>query len=333
MSSEEIISNVLASKEKNISYYGEGVMKLLTNDQVTEHATFEEFALEDGKRKIILTDHMKNNQKSYTLNDGKQIISYEQDSEEALRMDLSAEEMPALGSPKEQLMVMLDSIRDTHDYEIVGEETLHDLQVYHVKATSKTDSSFLGDVEIWVDQKTWVMVKIISIVGEAKSEVEYKVLDFSPDFSENTFTLEIPENVAITQIDSKSNSTNGTIHDAEHAIGQSILVFREDDLTLESVEITDLKGETNRTEVTVYYMDQNIPSLIVSVFPTPEGEGMSLKPGKWQVRGQDAEYDDFINALSWDEDGLRYTIIPQNPDISIEEVITLTKNMQFSSDL
>lgn len=333
VSSEEIVSNVLSAKENNLSYYGEGVMKLTANDDVTENFGFKEYVAEDGKRKMITTD-LTNNHESYALNDGNQIISYETGSEKAFSIDLSGEELPAFSaSPKEQLMTMFGAIKETHDYEIIGEEKLLDLDVYHLKATPYKDGSFLGEIDIWVDQKTWFMVKFISVVGDAKSEVEYSLLDFSPNFEENTFSLDIPEDVTITPIDSDLGPTYGTVEDAQTALEEPFLVFAGDENTIENVEITNSQGEINRTEITVFYMSQDIPSVLVSVFKTPKESGLEIQPGTWKVRGKDAEFDEFINALTWDEGGLRYTAIIQNPDLAVEEVIKMTENMVLSNEM
>lgn len=333
VSSEEIVTKVLSEKENKLSYYGEGVMKLTTNGEVTDDASFKEYAGEDGKRKIITTD-LINNLEAYALNDGNQLISYQTGSEKAFSIDLSKEGVPAYSnSPKEQLMIMLDSIKETHDYEIVGEEKMMDLNVYHLKATPNTDSSIFGEVELWIDQKTWFMVKFISVVGDVKSEIEYKTLDFSPDFKEDTFTLDIPENVTIEPIDSGLEPNYGSLEDAQTALDQPFLVFAGEDITVENVEIEILQGIINRPEITVYYLNEGIPSVLVSIFPTPEEEGTEINPGKWQVRGQNAEYDDFINAISWDENGLRYTIIIQNPDIKMEDVLEMTKNMALNNEM
>ncbi|QGS68244.1 hypothetical protein CV093_05335 [Oceanobacillus sp. 143] len=71
----------------------------------------------------------------------------------------------------------------------------------------------------------------------------------------------------------------------------------------------------------------------LSIFPTPAEEDMEIKPGEMKVRDNNAEYEEQINSIMWDEDGLRYSIIITNPDITIEEVIELTEKMVLSSDL
>ncbi|MEH7383532.1 hypothetical protein V7138_23945 [Bacillus sp. JJ1533] len=333
MSSEEIVTKVLSAKENKLSYYGEGDIKLTSNGEITENASFKEYAADDGKRKIITTG-LTSDLESYALNDGKQVISYEKGSETAFSIDLTEESMPLLdASPKEQLMTMLDAIKKTHKYEIMGEEKIIDLNVYHIKATPNKDSNLFGEVELWVDQKTWFVVKSISVVGETKSEFEYKVLDFSPNFEKDTFTLDIPKNVTINPIESEFEPTFGSIEEAQTALDQPFLVFAGKDITVDNVEVVNLQGIVNRPEITVYYLNNGVPSLLVSVFPTPEEAGTEIKPGKWQVRGQHAEYDDFINAISWDENGLRYTIIIQNPDLEMEEVLEMTKDMVLNTEL
>ncbi len=333
VSSEEIVTKVLSAKEGKLSYYGEGVIKLETNGEVTENASFKEYAAEDGKRKIITTG-LTNDLESYVLNDGNQVISYETGSETALSIDLTEEGMPLLdASPKEQLMTTLDAIKKTHEYEIVGEEKLVDLDVYHIKATPNTDSNLFGEVEFWIDQKTWFVVKSMSVVGDTKSVFEYKVLDFSPNFKQDTFTLDIPENVTITPIESQLEPSYGSLEDAQTALTQPFLVFAGEDLTVENVEVINLQGVVNRPEITVYYLYGAVPSVLVSIFPTPEEAGTEIKPGKWQVRGQNAEYDDFIDALSWDENGLRYTIINQNPDLAMEDILEMTEKMVLNNEM
>ncbi|THE11239.1 outer membrane lipoprotein carrier protein LolA [Bacillus timonensis] len=333
VSSEEIVTKVLSAKDSKLSYYGEGVIKLTTAGEVTENASFKEYAAEDGKRKIITTGDA-NGHESSVLNDGKQVISYDAGSESAFSIDLTEDSMPLLdSSPKEQLMTMLEAIKKTHDYEIVGEEKILDLNVYHIKAAPNTNSNLFGEVELWIDQKTWFVVKSISVVEETKSEFEYKLLDFSPDFKEDTFTLDIPESVTVTPIESNLEPDFGTLEDAQTELAQPFLVFTEEDMTVENVEIVNLQGIVNRPEITVYYAYEGLPSVLVSIFPTPEEAGTEIKPGEWEVRGQHADYDDFIDALSWDENGLRYTIIIQNPDLEMEAILKMTENMILNNEM
>ena len=99
------------------------------------------------------------------------------------------------------------------------------------------------------------------------------------------------------------------------------------------IEWNVLEGELNRTEVAILYTnDDKIPTLTLSVFPTPEGQGMEIEESEWKVRGQKAEYMEEIRALSWDEEGIRYSILIDHPELSVEEIIELTETMQFETE-
>jgi outer membrane lipoprotein-sorting protein len=331
VSSEEIISNVLDDKGGDGSYYAEGIMKMTSGGEAMEDISFKEYAGADGKRKVISTDHLKKIN-SYTVNDGKKLLSYEDGSKQALSMDIADGELPAAMTQKEQVTSMLEAMKDTHKYEMAGEERIFGFDTYHVKLKAKTKDSILGDMEMWVDQKTWFVVKSFSQSGDVKTEIAYKKLDFSPKFDSDTFTLELPEDVKITKMESEFGAKTGSIADAEKALGKPFLVFQDQDITVDQVEIDELKGEINRTEVTVTYVEQNIPAFLVSVFPTPEGKGMKIKKGKWTVRGQNAEYEKIINGLTWDEGGMRYSLLILNPDLKVEDAVEMTKGMKLSSE-
>ena len=121
------------------------------------------------------------------------------------------------------------------------------------------------------------------------------------------------------------------MEEAETALEKPFLVMNEEDVTIENIELDELAGEINRTEITLYYINQDLPAFTLSVFPTPEEAGMELASSDLQVRGQNAEYMKEIKALAWDEDGLRYNIIISHPDLEIEDVLKMTENMKLSS--
>ncbi|WP_042357665.1 LolA family protein [Bacillus rubiinfantis] len=329
MSAEEIMSKVLAEKDDSNSYYAEGIMKVTSNGKTTENISFKEYAGDNGKRKMVSTDLLRQNHQAYAVNDGKQLISFETGSKKAYSMDLTDQEIPTM-THKEQMMTMLEAMKDTHSKKVSGEERVNGFDTYHLKLTAKEKDNLLGDMELWIDQKTWFMVKLTSHVGDEKTEMEYKKIDFSPKFSANTFKLKLPESVKLTPMESEIGTKTGSLADAEKALGKPFLIFK--DLTVDKVEIDELKGEVNRTEITVNYMEQNIPALTVSIFPTPEGKGMAIKKGKWTVRGQNAEYEKTINGLMWDEEGLRYSLMILNPDLKMEKVIKMAEQMKLSSE-
>jgi len=329
-SSEEIISNVLDSEKKFEPYYAKAVMKHYEGKELMGEIDIEEFAGTNGKRKIITNDKLKDNAAGYAVNDGEKILSYEEGSDVAYQMDISKEELPSTMTQKEQLTMLLEGIKETHDVEMAGEEKILGFDTYHLKVKAKSKDAILGDMEYWVDQKTWFVLKSITTTGDIRSEMEYTEIQFSPDFTDDTFTLELPENVAMKNMEDEFQSQTGTVEEAVKAFGKSFLLLAEKDAEIEHIEWYELKGEINRTEVTVYYKKDGIPSLMLSVFPTPEEPGMEIKESEVKVRGQNTEIMKEINSISWDENGIRYSIIIQHPDLTVEEAIALTENMIMS---
>ncbi|QED48997.1 LolA family protein [Cytobacillus dafuensis] len=329
VSAEEIITNVLEADKELKSYYAEGEMKFFEGDTLKEAHLMKEYVNENGKKKVMIIDKNTKNE-TVSVNDGKELITYDKKENKAFKIDVSSLDLPEK-TQREQLIAMMEALKDTHNYEIIGEEKVNGFLTHHVKLIPKEKKSLLGEMEFWVDQKTWFLVKSISTVGENRSEIVYTKLDTSTKFAEDTFKINLPKDVEIKNIDEDLGQRIGTIQDAEKGLGKPFLVFDEEDLTFSGVEILETKGEINRTEVSMNYLKEGNPQLNLSIFPAPEGQGMEIAYNGLKVRGNNAEYMEEIDALSWDEDGLRYSILINNPDLSLEDVMKMTEKMKLSS--
>ncbi|AXI08340.1 hypothetical protein CUC15_05075 [Oceanobacillus zhaokaii] len=331
-SAEEVIQNVIESDKNMDAYYGEMDMKMFEGEDLIDHVKIQEYVSKEGKRKVLTDDQLKEYE-TESLNDGEKVIFFDRGTEEAFEMDVSEIGMLATLNPKEQFKMMIESMEETHDYEIVGEEKTLGFNTYHVQVNAKQDDGLLGDMELWVDQKTWFVIKMSSETGNSRTDFEYTKLDLSPEFEENVFSLDIPDHIDIESIDENLAPDTVTIDDAENALGKPFLVFPEE-IRLNNMQMYDFSEELDRYELEMEYTTrEEVPMFFLSIFPTPAEEDMEIKPGEMKVRDNNAEYEEQINSIMWDEDGLRYSIIITNPDITIEEVIELTEKMVLSSDL
>ncbi|WP_338785920.1 LolA family protein [Metabacillus sp. FJAT-53654] len=332
-SSEEIVSNVLEAGKKIDDYYGKATLKIFTDEKETEYSTMEEYVGKNGERKTVTTDHKRNDQKAFAYNDGKTFITYDEESKKALSADITADDLPTSMTQKEQLTSFLEHIKDTHKHEVVGEEKVLGLDTYHLKITPNSKDSLFGEMEVWVDKKTWFIVKVISNSGDIRTEIEYKEVDFTPDFTKNTFEVNLPKDVEVSPIESEFPTNTGTIEEAEQALGQPFLLLNDDNQEIHHIEWNVLEGELNRTEIVVLYTKDKVSSLSLSIFPTPVGKDMEIEESKWKVRGHIADYMEIeeLRILSWDEDGLRYSIMIEDPSLKIEKVIEMAESMQYKS--
>lgn len=329
VSADEIIHNAIESEKELTTYEGKAEMKLYEGEKLVDHAIIHE-SMDDGKRKIVTEDQI-NKQITEALNDGKKLLMYDKGAEEAFEIDLGELDGLENMSPKEQFKMMLESMGDSHTYEVVGEEKVLDFDTYHIKVKANEKDSLLGDMELWVEQDTWFVVKLTSETGEMKNEIEYMELNFSPKFDADTFTLEIPENVEISGLEESFGPEPVTLEEAEEALGQTFLVFSEEEMQLSEVNMYDFSEGLGRHEVELNYTtDEDIPLVTLSVFPAEEE--MDLGGNDVTIRGQEGAYEETIKGFFWDEDGLRYSLLITNPDMDKEEILKLTESMKLSSE-
>lgn len=331
-SADDIVTNVLESDKEINAYYGEGEMIFSSGEDVSERSYFQEYAAEDGKRKTILMD-MDTKEKTISINDGKQILIYEEASGTAHTINIENMELPGMIAPREQVTNMLESMKDSHTYEVAGEEEINGMETYHLVMKANSESSLLGDIEFWVDQKTWFMVKTKSAAGEFMSEVVYTEIDFTPDFDDGTFVLSLPEDIEVTSLDDvTSSSTSGTVAEAEQALGKAFYLFPDEMAEIANIEIYSLSGIADREEVSIDYLMDGVPAFNLTVFPSPEGAEKDYKDSEIQVRGNPAGYEEMIRGIIWDEDGLRYSLIIGNPELEKEEILEMADKMIHSSE-
>lgn len=330
-SAEGIVTKVLESEKEAGPYYGKGSIKTYEGKEIQNEIALEEFVNADGTIKVITTD-LQSKANAYSLNDGDKIISYDESNNTAYQFNISGEELPASMTQKEQLTRLLEGIKDTHSYELAGEEKILGFDTYHLKLKAKEKDGILGDMDLWIEEKSWFIMKSIIDSGDIRTETVYEEIDFSPKFEKDTFSLDLPEDVEIKEMEEEIKLETGTIEEAEKKLGEPFLIFAEEDIQLGKVEWDELKGIVNRTELSLNYQKDDVHAFTYAVFKTPEDKGTELKSSDYKVRGQKTEYWKEINALTWDEEGLRYTIIIENPDLEVEEVIALTENMRLSSE-
>lgn len=325
VSAEEIIHNVIESEKEVDTYYGKSEIVFYEGEELIGETMMEEF-VSGTDRKIVTQE---GEEEVEVLNNGEKMVMYNKGNETAQEMDTSAITDYPL-TPKESFQQILDVAEDSHDYEVVGDEEMLGRDTFHVSLEAEEANSLMGDMELWVDKETWFVVKMISETGDSKIESIYTELDFSPDFTEDTFTLDIPNDIEITNMEDNVSNELVSVEEAKDELGQDFYMFSEEDFNLKEIELYDIGGELQRKELNLTYIsDDNKSMFSLSIFESPEA--MKIEESDVEIRGNIAEYEGSINAYFWDEDGLRYSLMIENPDIE-EEVVELTEEMVLSSE-
>ncbi|MGG3890878.1 LolA family protein [Metabacillus fastidiosus] len=335
MASEEIMTNILSTSKEFQTYYAESETKTFQDGKETDLITMKEYVNNEGKKKVITKD-AKTNKETIAFNDGKQILTYEAGSKEAISLNVEGVDLPVYQTHKEQFINMLESMKKNYKKEVVGEEKILDFDTYHLKLTTKKENSILGDIEFWVDQKSWFIVKSSFTNAEMRVDTEYKKVDFNPVFEKDTFAIDLPEDVVITPAENMTATRSGSIEEAKKVIEKDFLLFNEPDLSFEEeIEISEFgEKELAHKEIVLNYKDVNDePLFSLTIFKALETEDIDLgmETANMKVRGNKATYIEELRNLSWNENGLTYSILIENPDMKVEEIVKKAENMKLSS--
>ncbi|ARF16452.1 LolA family protein [Sporosarcina ureae] len=330
-SPEQVINNAMKENEEPLSYYAEATMKMTAE---ADNIQLKEWRSKDGKVKVE-TEGATAEEQNITVNDGETITMYQASTKQAFVSDDGEMLATMAPSPKEQAQQLLKMIGDSHTISIDENEKIAGRDAYHLVAKANDKDTLFGDQELWVDKENWFVLKSISQSGDNKVEIEYTKIEFNKEFPDETFVIELPDGTDIQDLDAMSSTSEVTIEEAAQSVGKPILYFPEDkNLKIGKIEMDDIKGELNRVEINIEYVREEIPLMSLSLFKSPENTEEDMKmPGEENVEirgieGTVIEMEGFRN-LFWVENGVNYSILLNNPDVSFEEVIEWANDMEL----
>ncbi|MCM3207308.1 hypothetical protein M3637_22905 [Paenibacillus illinoisensis] len=330
LSGDEMIEKVVTAETKPVSYYAEGVMKVWSDDKLSHTMHIKEWV--DGETGRKRTETEENGHISYAVNNGTDITIYEKETGTAYSMNVSDTGQQPEQTQKQMLVDQLERLRDSHDVDMMGQEELHGQEVIHIKLMPKENGTLSISSEYWVDPKTWMIVKVISTYGDEKSEMVYDPIQYDPEFSEDTFVIDIPEEVEVKDLNDLSQRSEVSLEEAEQALGQPFLQDMSGELELSRVEMFSSSGELGRDEVTLYYVNNDKVEVSLSVFKAPdENVDDTLLPdeSKVEVRDTEGSYMKSIRNISWTENGLRYSIMGENEEWTKEKLQAWAKDLKL----
>lgn len=327
-SPQEIIDQAMQETEEATTYYGEYTM-----DMEDEQPTLIKEWVKDGKRRIELTG--ADDEHFITVNSGSKITSYDVKKNSAMIFEVDEEELATnmAPSPREQAEMILKMVQDTHDITVEGEEKIAGRDSYHIVAKTQKESTLMGNLELWIDKKTWITLKMISTSGDLTMVTEYKKLDLEAAIDDTQFEIELPADVTIETIDESTYAPNpSTIEEAKAILG-SFLQFNEEMLQLVSVTVM---GLDERPEFALEYTMDDVPAWSLSILKkdasstdistadSPEEELMVRG-----VKGSKMDMGSF-RYIQWEEAGIQYSVIIENPDSTFEEVLGFIEQMELN---
>jgi len=341
---QEVIKNVLVS-EDDISYYGE-VEYIITEKGEEQLNMFIKEWRHNEKQRLEIDNEGEN---IVTIKDGIDMIIYDENEQSAYTMDhLEMEQLYI--NPREELDMLLDMIKDTHDIEIVGDTQLLGRKAFHLVANPKEGSnSLFGEQELWIDKEYWMVLKMKSMSGDNASHLTYKDIQFHPKMEDAIFQLDLPEGITIENLDDQASQEEITLKELPSKMGLDILYIpNEKEHEIGTITYTEATDEPfGYKEITIDYKQQGLPLMTLTIFNLADeeilDEGMNDNKDaldelddyaenvqKETIRRKKGYYFelDSLRSISWDEDDFSYSIDIIDPNVTIDEVLEWTEKME-----
>ena len=191
----------------------------------------------------------------------------------------------------------------------------------------------MGNLELWIDKKTWITLKMISTSGDLTMVTEYKKLDLDAAIDDTQFEIELPADVTIETIDESAYTPDPTTIEEAKAILGSFLQFNEEALQLVSVTVM---GLDERPEFALEYTMDDVPAWSLSILKKDASEAdISTADSTGEeltvrgVKGSKMDMGSF-RYIQWKEAGIQYGVILENPDLTFDEVLGFIEQMELN---
>src|SRR5690625_2477523 len=330
-SPEQVISHALENSEKKKSYIATSNIAIYEKDKLIESYQYKEWRHEAGFIRTEMYD-LDGEVMTIIVNNGQQMTTYDVENNQVFTIE--DPELMELNqqSPREQTEFSLAIVQDSHDLTLKEETEIAGRKVEHIVAMPKEKNLLLGKQEMWIDKENWLVLKMTSESGDHLIEVEYESIEFNADISDEMFQIDIPDDAETIDLEDFAMGEEVSIDEAAEALGAPFLYIPEaDNLEIASLEKNELEGIINRTEVDIDYSKDDLPFIGLSIFESPEEEDDLSFPGETDtvIRGQDAIFTDLegFRSVVWDEEGFRYSILIEDPNLTLEDIQELAETM------
>ncbi|UTR13266.1 DUF4367 domain-containing protein [Salipaludibacillus sp. LMS25] len=186
---EEIIENATQAYDNLESYYAE-VTHSYYVDGEKETIIYKEWMAPD-KHRIELRDGY-----TYVSNDGE---SWLYDKEENIITLLDNQEDTLVGIPDESQLVnnILTTMLNSSDVVVEGSVTVAGRSTVHLSLTPNSSTVNSGSYDIWIDEETYVPLKMMWEEDDFRSETLFNHIDYNINIQSDLFNLEVPANADI----------------------------------------------------------------------------------------------------------------------------------------
>ncbi len=325
-SPQEIIEQALQESREPLTYYGEYTLDM---GELGGKAQVKEWVKNSNRRIEMKGD---NDEHVITVKTDSELISYDVTQNTAYKMAYPQGELDGLQSPREEVQLVFNLVKDTHDIKIAGEEKVAGRDTYKIVAKTKKAESLFGDIEAWIDKKTWLTLKMKSANAGNQMITEYSKIKVGEKIDDQQFILDLPKDVTIQEISGEDTSELISMDEAKQQLKNFLMVPQANGLTIDKISM--VKGLEDRPEYSFDYGLDGELAFFVTIFKADDSIaeiGPILNEKEMDIRGQKGTVMDDKNfrSIAWQENGYQYSIVGENPELTIEDLVGYAKQMKF----
>lgn len=321
---DQIMEGMIEYRKKTqtpASYYSETETTIYENDKVQSQETTKIWhEYETGKERMEVI--VKDKPVHYSVFDGNNRIIYTEGDSKAVVMSQQNNPPVKPESMIDSIIQMLQEFSSSHEVTLIGEKEVDSVPTYHLMLKAKDRKAIIGDLELWINQETWTIKKMVSEVGNERQESLFKVFKANPSNLAEKFTLELP--LGVEKIEDSSARKFITLDEMKTYFNQSFYYFPS------SEDIQFGSAEESNGVISLSYTKENGLTYL-TVFMRKVAETDLKIQGDHMIRGNEAELNKENGngySLIWIEDGIQYTIYDLANVVKKEDILKIANAMK-----
>ncbi len=321
-SGSDIITNILNADQDGVSYFLESKY----DDIGDELFTTKEWRFSDGRfRMEMYEDGLL---QTTSVFDGKELLFVDHDEKELTIFDSGTiPELIGL-SPREQTILMIETMYDHYELEVAGNEKLLGRDVFVLELNSKTGQE--DRMTIWVDKQNWIMLKTsMDYLGET-IVTEPLQFELDPEVDKTMFEIENREQYTILTEDDFGSSAEVTLEGAAEQLQESLLI-PAGPYVFSKAEV--FSSDEDHDFYYISFVDEKeVPAFSYSLQKADSGDGFSelLSAGETiTLRNTEAKilWEGIVKSIMWQENGHLYMFSVES-NLKKEEALEIIEAMQ-----
>ncbi|MFK3937932.1 hypothetical protein ACI2JA_10525 [Alkalihalobacillus sp. NPDC078783] len=325
MQAEDIIFETFENNENQQAYHLE--LASTTNGEENPN-TLVEWRDEFGNYR---TETYENNALSYvSVRYDEQTIHKDYEDETIIYSDFSSTNVNQSPSPNEAMHEIITFYSGEFDIKLEGTEDVLDRKTYHLCFDIKEehDIDLIGEIDLWVDSKTWVILKDRIKDGDDVYEREATLFETVSTFPDDTFVIENEENFPEENFIDRFAAEAVTLTEANEAFPIPFLVL-DNEMQLDSSYMAEDYMFDDYYTMTLNYVDERgtLELYIEHEYGLEKVLGLEEET---TVRNEHALLvdDPSLITINWIEDELQY-LATFDGDFTAEEATEIVEKMDF----